>query len=249
MEQESKLFTIAKWVLALGVAWLSSFFVLGVVKGIVGLAVCAALGFVLVQAWPFFQFLVKNTVINLYKWRARQDPIGSAQTAHMEDQKDLRLFQEETIQIDKETSTYERIVRDLERDYPGDPETAQHQEQLQTLKDTVVQRREDEAYYAQALVQQEAGIRKLEAMWNASQIGNRAAKRASISKRQYQDLVKKTAFDTVQKSMDEARARLAAARARTQEQRDQRAALPPKAAHATIPVADVKDLVPARRKP
>ena len=245
-QQESKLFTVLKWVFGLAIAWAASFFVLGAIKGILGIIACVVIGTVAIQAWPFLQFVTKNAVINLFKWRAKKDPIGSAQTVEMELTEELNQFREETIQIDAETSTFEREVRKLEREYPDDPELHGLQEQLKMLQETVVQRREDEATYATNLTAYRAGIKRMEAMWNASQIGARASKRANMSSKQYQRLVAQTSFDTVQKSMDQARARLVAARARAQEQR---AALPPKVHRETIDVTPAKEKVPARRTP
>lgn len=230
-KQETKLFTVVKWGVALALAWAISPFIMGAVKGIVGLLIAAAVGFAAIQLWPLFQFTIKSSVIGLFKWRARADPIGSAQTVHLEHKDELRKFQEDTVQIETENANYERTVRELQRDYPDDPETKDHESTLQMLKDTVAQRREDEAMFAEALTNEANGIKKMEAMWKASQAANKAAKRAQMSKKDYQDLVTKTAFDTVQRSMDEARARLAASTARAKEQR---AALPPKAVRAQI---------------
>ena len=245
-QQESKAFTIAKWVLGIGVAWAISPIVLGAVKGIVGLALCVIIGTVAIEVWPFFQFLVKNTIVNLFKWRASKDPIGSAQVIEIEKQKELALYREETTSIDADTRSFQRMVEDAERQYPDDPETGRLRQQLQMLQDTVNDRRQTEVEFEKALVAYRAGIKKMQVMWAAAQAGAKASKRASMSKQQYERLVAETAFDTVQKAMDTMSARLAESRARADAQR---AALPPKSTiplHHTVDVAQKQPVLKRR---
>lgn len=224
METESKLYVAAKWGIGLTIAWALSGVVLAAVKGIVGLAVCVAIGVAAIEVWPLFQFTLRKGVIGMFKWFAKRDPIGALQTVELERTRDLARYQEETVQIEAETTTFARMVEKIEHEYPDDPETNRLRDQLQMLRDTVADRRVAEAEFAKALVLYRATIEKMQAMWSASQAGNRASRRANVSKKQYQRLVEATSFDAVEHSMAEASARLAASRARSQEQR---AALPP----------------------
>jgi len=235
-ETEGKGYTIAKWGIGIGLAWLLSPIILGAVKGILGLVICVAVGTVAIQVWPFFQFLIKNAVINLFKWTARRDPIGSAQNIEIEKTKELEVYREETTSIDADTRSFERMVLDAEQQYPDDQETARLREQLNMLKDTVADRRQNEVEYEKALTAYRAGIKKMQVMWSAAQVGNKASQRANMSSKQYQRLVAETAFDTVQKGMDQMSARLAESRARAEAQK---AALPPR---RTIPMGNVVDV-------
>jgi hypothetical protein len=245
MENESKLFTVLKWVLGLSIAWLSSFFVLNVIKGIIGLGICVILGVAAVEFWPLLQLAIKGAAINVAKLWARRDPIGAAQSVEMSKTEELQKYREETTSIDSDTRTFARLVEQTEREYPDDPETKRLQEQLQMLRDTVSDRRQTEVDFELALENYRAGIRKMQVMWSASQAGEKASKRANMSKRQYERLIAETSFDTVQKAMDTMSARLAESRAAAEAKRAV-AALPPRAVHPTLVTTPAKAPV-ARR--
>jgi hypothetical protein len=243
--QESKLFTVAKWGLGLGIAWAISPFILGALKGILGLAACVVVGVALVEAWPLFQFVLRNSIIAGWKFVAREAPITSMQNVVMDKRRELELTRQETTSIDADTRALDRKYHEALDRYPDAPETQALGEQVEMFKSTVKERREGESRLETDLKRADEVIERMNFMWDASKMANRLSKRARMSKKQFQELVMKTSADAVMKAVDTSAAQLADLRARAEAQRQ--AALPPAVHKPVVEVMPARERVPVRR--
>lgn len=202
-----KLAQFLKWGVGLIGAVIISPFVFLAVKGIVGLALAIALGFVITQSAPFFTMIVSNWVLKAIKWEAAANPIETLQNQYAERTAHLEEARNSITDFDTNVRSFEGKVKKLKITFPSD--SADFDEQLSQMHELLSARKAALKDAEGALAVFNGEITKARAKWDVAMAAQGAFKSAGKAAESAMAMIKReTALDSVELALNRSFAQL-----------------------------------------
>ena len=207
MDNKQKYARIGRWAVVGLVIAVASPLITMMVKGIVGLAIAAVVGFGAIALAPVVGNAFAVWKIKGIKAVARANPVETLQDVYRQKAEALNQFRERIQTFIAEVATFSKQVEQFKVQYPGEAaKFVDHLDKMMQLKDL----REAEFLRAkQALTQFDAEIKKADSIWKMGQAAAKVSKSAGFDADDlYERIRTETAVERVESSLNQAFAQL-----------------------------------------
>ena len=220
--RKARITTLAKWGIGLAGAALISPVVFLAVKGIVGLAIAAALGFTLVQLAPLFALKVANWRMKALVAEVEKNPIETMRNLYVEKADELASADRNIEDFETEIRNFDDQVETFKAQYPS--EAANYEELSRKMREALADMKREQTAARRELAHFEQQIRKAEAIYKMSTAAAKVVKLSRSAEAQvFARIREQVAFDAVRTQLNRAFSSLNNALERRS---DARAALP-----------------------
>lgn len=205
-QKRQRIETIAKITGLLVVSFLVAPIILTTIKGLIGLIVAGAFGFIGINMLPWFGYKVANWRLKALKHEASKNPIEVLENQYIEKEKGMFSFREDIRVFRAEISNFEAIIKEHKRDYPED--NAKFDEQYNKMV-LLYQSRCDKYKQVQAnLAEFTDLIKRKKSEWKVAEAAARMQKASGIGEDAISKIMADTAIETIQTSLNSAFAEL-----------------------------------------
>lgn len=206
LDMQQRRARIEKWA-KIGVIGVAGFLVapivLTAIGGIIGAAIAAALGYVLVMFAPVVAMKVANWRLGAIKAEARTNPIETLQNQYIEKGNALQAFRESIKTFSAAVKNFETKVETFSQAQPDEAE--RFQEQLATMNKLLDYRKTKYSQAKKNLEEFELTIQKASALWDMSQEAAKMNKLAGMQTGDpFEKIKTETALDAVQTGLNRA---------------------------------------------
>lgn len=202
LEQKRKQYEKIGKIGALGIAgFLVAPFIFFVIKGIIGLAIAAGVGLLLVNVGaPWFGSKLANWKLKALKHEASLNPIETLQNEHLSRMEKLQQFRDYIREFAAQVSTFAGKLDEFKEKFPKD--AAQFDEQHQQMVALLSLRKNKYEEAKNNLSAFESEIQKAQAIWDMAQAAAKLNQAAGVNTDEfYAKIQVETALDSVQKSL------------------------------------------------
>jgi hypothetical protein len=219
-EKHEKIVKLAKYGIAGGICLAVSPIILGVVQGMVGLALAAGFGFVTLQLTPWFAFKVANWRMKLITAEAEENPIETLRNDYLYRSQQVEKADEGITEFETEIRNYDDQMQDFSRDYPED---AGNFKQISlAMHAGLEEMKTEEAEARKALAVLEKKIERAVAFYKMALAARKVTALSRKSQTEvFADIKQKVAFDSVRSQLNQSFASLDRAMAKRIELRKQ----------------------------
>ncbi len=232
--RRQRIATGVKWGVGLAGAVLISPIVFLAVKGLVGLALAAAIGFIIINFAPVFAMKIANWKMKAIVAEAEANPIETMKNLKIEKANELDQADTDIVEFETEIGNFDDEVRSFKRDYPEDAPS--YESISEKMHDGLAALKMEQEAAREKLADLDARIAKAEAIYKMSLAAQRVtALSKSAESKVFAEIKEKVAFDAVRTELNRSFASLNLAL--RQRATLQKPALP--ARHSSGPVVDV----------
>jgi hypothetical protein len=190
-----------KWGLGMVGAVIVSPFVFLAVKGIVGLAIAAAVGFVVVQLAPVFATMIANWRIKLLVAEVEANPIETMHNLYIEKTKELERADVNIVEFETEIGNFEGQLGAFKEQYPA--EAASYQALDDKMRSALADMKTQQSEARRALVDFNLKIRKAEAIYKMAAAAQRVTQLSRSAEAQvFAQIKEQVAFDSVRSQLN-----------------------------------------------
>lgn len=201
--RQQRIATAAKWIIVIAVAVGVSPIVFLAVKGLLGLALAAGIGFTIIQLAPVFSAKIANLSMKLLVAEAAANPIETMRNLYVEKSEDLERASRDIEVFETEIRNFDDQVGTFKREYPD--EAAKYDElseqmhvALTDMKRELTEARKE----LQAFSQQ---IKKGEAIYRMALAANKVSRLSrSAEAKIYAQIKEQVALDSVRTQLNRA---------------------------------------------
>jgi len=173
------------------------------VKGIVGLAVAATVGFVVIQLAPLFAAWVETKKLQAYKALAARNPIETLESIYLDKSEALQVMKEKIKAFNTTVKTFAGQVETFSKNYPE--RAAEFTKQLETMEELLAKREDKYRAANTALGKFKNEIAEADAYWKMAQAAKGMAQAAgAFDGDALQDIRTNTAMQSVETAMYDA---------------------------------------------
>lgn len=216
--------TLIKWGVGLGLAGVASIVVFSIIKGVIGLAIAAALGYTIIHLAPRFADKVANWNMRLLIAEAEANPIPTMHNLNVEKTQRLNEAARAIEQFGTVVLNYDDKKDDFKARYPE--KAVKYEELSQRMHDRLNVMKQRQRQAITALDQFREKIEEAEAIFAMSEAAAQVKKLSRMAEGQvYAQIKEQVAFDAVRSSLNSTFAGLDSA---LEDQASDLAALPPK---------------------
>lgn len=193
--------TFFKWVLGLAGAVAVAPYVFLAVKGIVGLALAAAVGLVVTQLAPVFALALANLRMKLIEAAVEANPIETMKNLEIEKTKELEHADQNIVDFETEIGNYDSQLQGFKDQYPS--EGATYQALSDKMHEALRQMKAEQSNARKALGEFHLKIQKAEAIYKMSLAAQRVAQLSRTAEaRVFAQIKEQVAFDTVRSQLN-----------------------------------------------
>jgi hypothetical protein len=201
--RQQRIATVAKWGIGLAIAAGISPFIFFAVKGIIGLALAAAIGFVAIQLAPVFATKVANLSMRLLTAEAAANPIETMRNLYVEKSEDLERAGGAIEAFETEIRNFDDQVGTFKRDYPD--EAAKYDELSEQMHAALADMKREQTQARKELHAFSQQIKKAEAIYKMALAANKVTKLSrSAEAKIYAQIKEQVALDSVRTQLNRA---------------------------------------------
>lgn len=210
MDQEARrqrVATLTKWGLGLVGAVVISPFVFLAVKGLVGLILAAAIGFVAIELAPVFGMKVANWKVKLIVQEAANNPIETMENLRIEKAQELETADQNIAEFETEIGNFDDKLAGFKREYPA--EANRYEQISEKMHEGLTDMKREQDAARRALKDFEAKIKKARAIYSMALAAQKVVKLSkSAEARVFAQIKEEVAFESVSKELNRAFANL-----------------------------------------
>ncbi len=194
---------VVKILALLLVGFLVAPFIFIAIKGLIGMAIAAAVSFVVIMFIPWFAAVVANWRLKAIKHEAAKNPIETLQNNYNDRMQALTQFRDSIRNFAGEVRTFADKLEGYKRDYPQDSD--KFNDQFNQMRVLLQQRKLKYEEAKSNLALYEKQIQRVSAEWDMAQAAAKMNKAAGVDADAFFAKIQvETAFDSVQKSLNSA---------------------------------------------
>ncbi len=202
-QRKERLEKVLKVVMLLIVGFVVAPFIFVAIKGLIGLAVAAVVGVLLSQFAPVLAALIANWRLKAIKAEAARNPIETLQNDYGRRVEALQQFKEAIESFSTEVYTFSDKLAGFKAQYPD--EADRYDDALSKMKQLLTLRAKKYKEAKANLVDYDEEIKKAKAIWEMGLAAAKMNKAAGVGNDDFlAKIMKDTALDSVQRSMNSA---------------------------------------------
>jgi phage shock protein A len=195
--------TLVKVVATLIIGFFVAPFIFIAIKGLIGLAIAAAVSFILIQFTPYFAAVIANWRLKAIKYEASKNPIETLQNNYNDRIRALGQFRQCILDFAAEIQTFADKLSGFKKTYPD--EAPKFDEQYSQMKQLLEIRKQKYIEARASLALYDKEIQKAKAIWDMAQAAAKMNKASGVDTDGFLAKIQvETALDSVQKSLNTA---------------------------------------------
>jgi hypothetical protein len=202
-----RLSTGVKWALGLAAALLIAPVIFLVVKGLVGLALAAAVGLAIINFAPVLSMNFANWKLKAVKYAASVSPVETLQNVWNEKDQALKASLATITDFAAQVAGFDDKLDGFRAEFPG--ESAKFEATLRAMQALLAKRKQRYQESRDKLAEFAGEIRKADAIWKMGLAAQAMTRAAGMTEDDFMQRIKtETAYDSVQESLNRAMAEL-----------------------------------------
>ena len=199
--RRQKLATAFKWALGLAGAFLVAPYIFIAVKGMIGLALAAAVGLIITQLAPVFSLVLANLRMKLLIGEVQENPIETLLNLKAEKNAELEAADQKIVDFETEIGNFDDQLQDFSSQYPKEAPT--YKTLSERMHVALTGMKQEQSNARRDLQELDRKIAKAQAIYKMSLAAERVTKLSSSAQaRVFAQIKEQVAFDAVRTELN-----------------------------------------------